>query len=168
LEKELSAKLQAKVQSMQLVVQGDVMTKTTLPPSIKPKNDHHAHRNNNSKEEMLEKIFTPHVAWTRHDYDDMHDGLYEQLCPTGAGPGGLACCHACSLAYSNFLNQTSQDLDVQATHNAATEVQECLQFMQETRDELRTKMKIARTQAPVPSLKRHLESSMTGIPTASV
>jgi hypothetical protein len=26
-------------------------------------------------------------------------------------PGGLACCHACSFAYSNFLNQTSQDLD---------------------------------------------------------
>jgi hypothetical protein len=45
------------------------------------------------------------------------------------------------------LNQTSQDLDVQATHNAVMEVQECLQFMQETRDKLQTKMKIARTQA---------------------
>jgi hypothetical protein len=27
---------------------------------------------------MLEKVFAPHVAWTRHDYDDMHDGRYEQ------------------------------------------------------------------------------------------
>jgi hypothetical protein len=64
------------------------------------------------------------------------------------------------------LNQTSQDLDVQATHNAVMEVQECLQFMQETRDKLQTKMKIARTQA-VP-LKRHLEKSMMGILAASV
>jgi hypothetical protein len=71
LEKELSAKLQAKVQSMQW--QGD-MTKTTTPSNSKPKND----ADRSSKEEMLEKIFTPHVAWTRHDYDDMHDGLYEQ------------------------------------------------------------------------------------------
>jgi hypothetical protein len=84
LEKELLAKLQAKGQSMQL--QGE-MTKTT--PSNKPKSD----AGHSSKEEMLEKIFTPHVAWTHHDCDT-HDGLYEQLCPTG-GPGGLACCQAC-------------------------------------------------------------------------
>ena len=114
-------------------------------------------------EEVLQKVFTPHVTWTRHDYD--LDGLYQQLCPTG-GPGGLACCHVCSLAYSNFLNRTSQDLDVQATHNAATEVQECLKFMQETRDTLDTKMTIARTQ-PIP-LKRGVETSMAGESTASV
>jgi hypothetical protein len=74
LEKELSAKLQAKVQSMQW--QGE-MTKTTTPSNSKPKND--ADRSSSSsKEEMLEKVFAPHVAWTRHDYDDMHDGRYEQ------------------------------------------------------------------------------------------
>jgi hypothetical protein len=71
LEKELSAKLQAKVQSMQW--QGD-MTKTTTPSNSKPKND----ADRSSKEKMLEQIFPPHVAWTRHDYDDIHDGLYEQ------------------------------------------------------------------------------------------
>jgi hypothetical protein len=48
-------------------------------------------------------------------------------------------------------------MHVQATHNAATEVQECLQIMQETREKLQSKMKIARAQA-VP-LKRHLEPS---------
>ena len=120
----------------------------------------------NAKEEMLHKVFTPHVTWTRHDYD-LDDGLYQQLCPTG-GPGGLACCHVCSFAYSNFLNQTSRDLDVQATHNAATEVQECLQFMDETRNKLHMKMNTARTQ-PIPLMKQSVATaSMMGVPTASV
>jgi len=122
-----------------------------------------------SKQELLNKVFKPHVEWTRHDFDT-HDRLYEQLCPTG-GPGGLACCEVCSSAYSRYLNQTSQDIEVQSIHNAGTEVQECIGFMKVTRDKLQKKVIAARRQAP--PLKRdyarvEVPASLSGIPTASV
>jgi hypothetical protein len=99
-----------------------------------------------TKKELLEKVFSSHVEWTRHDFDT-HDRLYEQLCPTG-GPGGLVCCEVCATAYSRFLNQTSTDLDTQTVHQVGKEVQELVGFMKETRSKLQKKVALARTQAP--------------------
>lgn len=101
---------------------------------------------NDKKKELLQKVFASHVEWTPHDYDT-HDGLYEQLCPTG-GPGGLVCCEVCSTAYSRYLNQTSTDLDEQTVHQVGKEVQELVGFTQETRNKLQTKVIVARQQAP--------------------
>ena len=101
----------------------------------------------------------------KHDYD-IHERLYEQLCPTG-GPGGLACCEVCSAAYSRYLNQTSQDIETQSIHNAGTEVKECIGFMKETRDKLQKKVAAARTQAP-PVKQDGATTNFSDIPTTNV
>lgn len=135
LQKELSAKLAEQVQAMNPdAVVEDEEIKATKEASSQ------------LQQELLNKVFKPHVQWTKHDYDT-HDRLYEQLCPTG-GPGGLTCCEVCSSAYSRYLTQTSQDVEEQSIHHAATEVQECTDFMKETQEKLRTKVKAARQQAP--------------------
>lgn len=99
-----------------------------------------------NKKELLNKVFRPHVQWTKHDYDT-HDRLYEQLCPSG-GPGGLTCCEVCSAAYSRYLTQTAQDVEVQTIHNAGMEIKECTEFMKDTQKKLQDKVQVARTKAP--------------------
>lgn len=146
----------------------DIDIKRTVAAAAKLKQDI---KPVDSKQELLDKVFKPHVEWTRHDYDT-HDGLYEQLCPTG-GPGGLACCAFCSTAYSRFLNQTSRDLEGQSIHNAGKEVEECMEFMGDTRDVLEKKMQVARTQPPplrrdVAVASTAVSLSLSGIPTESV
>lgn len=98
---------------------------------------------------LLQQIFAPDIEWTPHDYDG-HDNVYEQLCPTG-GPGGLICCQFCVSAYSRYLSQTANDIEVQTIHNIGTEVRELVGFMEETRNKLQDKVGLARRQAPPPS-----------------
>jgi hypothetical protein len=98
---------------------------------------------------LLQQVFAPAVEWTPHDYDG-HNKLYEQLCPTG-GPGGLICCQTCASAYSRYLTQTANDIEVQTIHNIGKEVQELVGFMEETRSKLQDKVGLARQQDPPPS-----------------
>lgn len=95
---------------------------------------------------LLHHAFAPDIEWTPHDYDG-HDNLYEQLCPAG-GPGGLICCQFCVSAYSQYLTQTANEIEVQTIHNIGKEVQELIGFMKQTRNKLQDKVGLARRQAP--------------------
>jgi hypothetical protein len=97
---------------------------------------------------MLQRVFAPAVEWAPHDYD-AHDNLYEQLCPMG-GPGGLICCQTCASAYSGYLTQTANDIEVQTIHNIGKEVQELVGYIEETRSKLQDKVGLARQQDPPP------------------
>ena len=134
LQNELAAKLAEQMHAMQPADEVAVSLDEQKVTSKKTNN------------ELLQKVFSSHVEWTRHDYDT-HDRLYEQLCPTG-GPGGLVCCEVCSTAYSRYLNQTSTDLGVQTVHQVGKEVEELVGFMHETRSKLQKKVFLARQQAP--------------------
>lgn len=166
LQNELAAKLAEQMEAMNPTVNKDSVDEALKEQKVAA---------TQSKQELLSKVFKPHVEWTKHDYDT-HERLYKQLCPTG-GPGGLACCEVCSSAYSRYLNQTSQDIGVQSVHNAGTEVQECIGFMNETRNKLQKKVVVARKQAP--PLKRdfavsssaassNVATKVSGVQTASV
>lgn len=106
---------------------------------------------------LLQQVFAPAVEWAAHDYD-AHDNLYEQLCPTG-GPGGLICCQTCASAYSRYLTQTANDIEVQTIHNIGKEVQELVGFMEETRSKLQDKIGLARQQGPPPPRRGFAEGT---------
>ena len=102
-------------------------------------------------------VFAPDIEWTPHDFSK-HDNLYEQLCPSG-GPGGLICCQFCVSAYSQYLTQTANDIEVQTIHNISKEVQELIGFMKQTRNKRQDKLDLARRQAPPPSRRGTMQKT---------
>jgi NUMOD3 motif len=100
-------------------------------------------------------IFTPDIQWTPH-FLDAKDIQYDMLCPHG-GPGGLICCHSCSVQYTKYMNATFHDLERQVTVKIGNEVQELLRHTSVTKQQLLQTMKVARRK-PIP-IRQHNASS---------
>jgi NUMOD3 motif len=103
--------------------------------------------------------FSPDIQWTPHVLDTP-SLKYDMLCPHG-GPGGLICCHSCMVQYSKYMTSTCQDLERQATAKVGREVQELLDDMGATQQQLVQTMKVARRK-PIPLRHNYTTSHATG------
>lgn len=101
-------------------------------------------------------IFTQDVQWTSHVFDlKGKDGkfAYQMSCPTG-GPGGLICCDQCTKAYSNYMSNSTKNIEEQKSQNVCQEVTDIVQFLDDAKSKLDKAVKLVQQRTGRGPLKR--------------